>query len=318
MKYYGGIDLGGTNTKIGLLDTNANLIFSTSIKTEAIKGFEDTVDRICNAFKEEVRKNNINYDDIIAIGAGIPGPALDKRVCVGFANLPWPNDLKMADLIEEKLNKPCFIDNDVNVITLGENFAGAAKGYKDILCIAIGTGIGAGIISGGKIISGKKGAAGEIGHLVLVPNGMLCGCGHNGCFEAYASATGIERIANSELVVNRTSSLHELKKVRNIEAKDVFDAAKNGDILANQIVDKEADYLALGISHGLNLVNPSVVVLGGGVALAGDFLLDKVKKILPQYALSATLDGLEIKGATLGNDAGIYGAAYLAMTELGE
>lgn len=318
MKYYGGIDLGGTNTKIGLLDKDANLIFSISIKTEAEKGFQDTVNRICEAFKKEVVKNNINFDDIIAIGAGIPGPAIDKRVCVGFANLPWPNNLKMAELIEKNLSKPCFIDNDVNVITLGENFAGSAKGYKDILCIAIGTGIGAGIISGGKIVSGKKGAAGEIGHLVMVPNGMLCGCGHYGCFEAYASATGIERIANLSLAVDRKSSLHEIKKVRNIEAKDVFDAAKNNDELASKIIDEEAEYLALGISYGLNMINPSVVVLGGGVALAGDFLLDKVKKLLPKYALSATLEDLEIKNAVLGNDAGIYGAAYLAMTELGE
>lgn len=318
MKYYGGIDLGGTNTKIGLLSYDAKLIFSISIKTEANKGFEDTIERICDAFKKEVEKHNISYDNIVAIGAGIPGPAINKRVCVGFANLPWPDNLKMAELIEEKLNKPCYIDNDVNVITLGENFAGSAKNYKDVLCIAIGTGIGAGIISEGKIISGQKGAAGEIGHLTMIPDGMLCGCGQYGCFEAYASATGVERITNDALAVDRKSSLNEIKKLRNIEAKDVFDAAKNKDKLACKIVDDEAKYLALGISYGLNLINPSVVVIGGGIALAGDFLLDKVKKELPKYALPATLDGLEIRNAILGNDAGIYGAAYLAMTELGE
>ncbi len=316
MKYYGGIDLGGTNTKIGLLDENANLIFSESIKTLAENGYKDTVERVSKIFLDKMIEYKIDKKDLVAVGFGIPGPAVNKREIKMFANLPWPKNLKIADDFKEKLNVPVWIDNDVNVITLGEVFAGAAKGYNEVVGIAIGTGIGAGVVTEGKIVSGKLGAAGELGHITLVPRGSLCGCGQRGCFEAYGSALAIIREANSRLAVNKNTSLYEISKERDLEAKDIFDAAKAGDKMAVSIVDDTADMIALGISHALNMLNPELIIIGGGVSLAGDYLFDKVKTKLNDYALPTTLEELEIKQAILGNDAGVYGAAYLAMTEI--
>ncbi|WP_067140423.1 ROK family protein [Oceanivirga salmonicida] len=315
MKYYGGIDLGGTNTKIGVLDENANIILKTSIKTSSEYGYEKTIKRICDTLKSELEKKDLSIKDLSCVGVGVPGPVIAKSKVKMFSNFPWPKELKVADEFRKLLEVPVYIDNDVNVITLGEVFVGAGKGYKDVIGVAIGTGIGAGVVNSGKIISGKIGGAGELGHVTIVPNGLLCGCGQRGCFEAYASATGIEREAESRLRVNKKTSLYEIYTKRPIEAKDVFDAAKAGDAMAIDIVDDEANYLALGLSYVLNILDPDVIVVGGGVALAGDFLFDKVKEKLKAYTLPPILENLKIKQAKLGNDAGIYGAVYLAMTE---
>lgn len=316
MKYYGGIDLGGTNTKIGLLDENGNLIFKTTIKTMSELGSDETVKRICDVLKNEMANYDISKDDLHAVGLGIPGPVVNKRMIKFFSNLPWGENLDLASVFEKHLDKKTFLDNDVNVITLGEAWVGSAKNYSNIVGIAIGTGIGGAVVVDGKIVSGKLGAAGEIGHIKLFPNGILCGCGQKGCFEAYASATGIVRETESRLKVNKQNSLYEITLTREIEAKDVFDAAKNGDEFALDIVNCEADYLALGFANVLNVLDPEVIVIGGGVSLAGDILFKRLKEKLKLYALPPVLENLEIKQSILGNDAGIYGAGYLAMLEM--
>lgn len=315
MKYYGGIDLGGTNTKIGLVDEKGTLIFKVNIKTNSEEGVDKTVKRICDVLLHELNSSDIEIKDLISVGIGIPGPVVKKKIVKFFANFDWEKDLNLAKIFEEELKVPVYIDNDVNVITLGEMWVGAAKGYTDVLGLAIGTGVGAGIIANGRLISGKVGAGGEVGHIKLVANGKLCGCGQKGCFEAYASATGIVREANSRLLVNRNNLLYQMTKDRAVEAKDVFDAAKNNDKFSLDIVEEVTDYLALGISNVLNLVDSQIVVIGGGVALAGDLLFDRIKEKMKKYALPPVLEDLEIKPAILGNDAGIYGAAYLAMLE---
>lgn len=316
MKYYGGIDLGGTNSKIGLLNEKGELIFSLSIKTESEKGYLSTVQRISNEFKGEVLKLGINYDDVVSVGFGVPGPVINKSTIVSMSNFSWPNNLNIAVEFEKELRKPVYLDNDVNVITLGELWVGAAKGYKDVLGVALGTGIGAGIVVDRKVVSGKNGAAGELGHIPLVKNGRLCGCGKKGCFEAYASATAIARVAKDSLIVNKDSILHEIAKNKEIESKDVFMSAKKGDKLSLDIVEETAKYLALGLSTALSITNSDVVVIGGGVALAGDFLLNKVKEYMKDDLLTSIYDDLEIKLAKLGDEAGIYGAAYLAMQSI--
>lgn len=317
MKYYGGIDLGGTNTKIGLVDEKGTLIFKVNIKTTSEEGAEKTVKRICDVLLHELSSAEIDVKNLVSVGVGIPGPVVKKKIVKFFANFDWDSNLNLAKIFEKELNVPVFLDNDVNVITLGEVWVGAAKGYTDVLGLAIGTGVGAGIIANGKLISGKVGAGGEVGHIKLVKDGRLCGCGGLGCFEAYASATGIVREATSRLMVNRNNLLYEMTKDRNVEAKDVFDAARNNDKFSVEIVEEVTDYLALGISNVLNLVDSQVVVIGGGVALAGDLLFNRIKEKMKKYALPPVLEGLEIKPAILGNDAGIYGAAYLAMVEKG-
>ena len=314
MNYYVGIDLGGTNTKIGLVDEAGNIIFTTIVKTDSMEGFEKTIERLSKILLEQVKGSNINFEaDVKGVGIGVPGPVVNERIVKFWANFPWPKEADLAGEFEKHLNKQVRVDNDVNVITLGEMWKGAAQGYKNVLGLAIGTGIGGGIIVDGKLVSGEHGAGGEVGHIKIEPNGKLCGCGQKGCWEAYASATGIIREANSRLAVNKQNLLYEMTNGRDLEAKDVFDAARKDDEFSIDIVDYEAEKLALGIGNLLSILDPEIVVVGGGVALAGDFLFDRVKEKLKDVAFPSILENLKIVTATLGNDAGILGAAYLGM-----
>lgn len=313
MNYYVGIDIGGTNTKIGLVDEGGNIIFTTIVKTDSMDGFENTVERISNILKEQIKGTNIDFENVKAVGLGVPGPVAEERIAKFWANLPWPKNIDVAAEFEKHLGKPVKVENDVNVITLGEMWKGGAKGYTNVVGLAIGTGIGGGVIVNGKLISGKNGAAGEVGHITVERDGKLCGCGKNGCWEAYASATGIIREANSRLTVNKNNLLYERTQGREVEAKDIFDAAKEGDAFSLSLVDYEAEYIANGIGTLLNVLDSDIVVIGGGVSLAGAILFDKINEKLPKYALSSTLEGLKIVKAELGNDAGIIGAAYLGM-----
>ena len=308
MKYYAGIDLGGTNTKIGLVDEDGNIIFTTIVKTDSMEGFEKTIQRLSKILLQQVKSF-----DVQSVGVGVPGPVLNSRVVKFWANFPWKNGVDLALEFEKNLGKPVKADNDVNVITLGEMWKGSAQGYKNVLGLAIGTGIGGGIIVDGKLVSGENGAGGEVGHIKVERDGKLCGCGQKGCWEAYASATGLIREAQSRLAVNKTNGLYEQVIGRDLEAKDIFDVAKDGDAFALDLVDYEADYIALGIGNLLNVLDPEIVVVGGGVSLAGDILFDKVKERLKKYAFPSTTENLKIVAASLGNDAGILGAAYLGM-----
>ncbi len=313
MNYYVGIDLGGTNTKIGLVDEAGNIIFTTIVKTDSAEGFEKTVERLSNILKEQIKGSNINYENVKAVGIGVPGPVVNERVVKFWANFPWPREIDLAGEFEKHLNRKVKADNDVNIITLGEMWKGSAQGYKNVLGLAIGTGIGGGVIADGKLVSGKNGAGGEVGHIKVERAGKLCGCGQEGCWEAYASATGLIREAQSRLAVNKNNLLYERVKGRELEAKDIFDAAKEGDKFSLALVDYEAEYIAFGIGNLLNVLDPEIIVIGGGVALAGEILFNGVNEKLKKYALPSTLEGLRILPAKLGNDAGIIGAAYLGM-----
>ena len=311
MNYYVGIDLGGTNTKIGLLDEDGNILFSTIVKTESEQGFEKTIERLSNILKIQVSNLNISFNDVAGVGLGVPGPVANGRIVKFWANFPWPVNVDLAAEFEKHLGVPVKVDNDVNVITLGEMWKGGGRGYKNVLGLAIGTGIGGGVVVNGKLVSGKNGAGGEVGHIKVERDGKLCGCGQEGCWEAYASATGLVREAKSRLTVNKNNLLYERTKDREVEAKDIFDAARDGDEFSLNLVDYEAEFIALGIGNLLNVLDTDVVVVGGGIALAGDILFDKINEKLRKYAMLSTLEGLKIVQAELGNDAGIYGAAYL-------
>ena len=313
MNYYVGMDLGGTNTKIGLVDEAGNIIFTTIVKTDSKDGMEKTVERLSNILIEQIKGSNIDYNDVKGVGMGVPGPVANERIVKFWANFPWPREVDLAAEFEKNLNRKVKVDNDVNVITLGEMWKGGAQGYRNVLGLAIGTGIGGGVIADGKLVSGKNGAGGEVGHIKVKKEGKLCGCGQNGCWEAYASATGLVREANSRLTVNKNNLLYERTQGREVEAKDIFDAAKEGDKFSISLVDYEAEYIALGIGNLLNILDPEIVVIGGGVALAGEILFDRINEKLTKYALPSTLEGLKIVPAELGNDAGIIGAAYLGM-----
>lgn len=312
MKYVAGVDLGGTNTKIGIVDSEGRIVESTSIKTDSMRGIEDTFTRIWRSIEELAGKNNVRVE---GIGIGIPGPVVNQSVVTFFANFPWEAGTDCSDLMERISGIPTKLDNDVNVIALGEARFGAGRGYRSSVTIALGTGVGGGIYVDGNLISGMTGAGGEIGHMKLVKDGKLCGCGQKGCFEAYTSATGIIREATSRLLVNKTNALYGRigGDISKLEAKDIFDAAREGDEFSLDIVEYVAEYLAMGIGNILNIINPKAIILGGGVALAGDILLKPLRRKLRKYAMEATLDGLEILQAELGNEGGVVGASALVL-----
>ena len=313
MKYIAGVDIGGTNTKIGIVDEEGKILIKKSIKTLSFNGVEKTLIRIWETIEELMISLNIDKKNLQGVGMGIPGPVTDKKIVGFFANFSWEKDLNISQIFEKISGKVTKVENDVNVIALGETKFGAGKGSKISVTIALGTGIGGGIYVDGKILSGISGAGGEIGHMKLVKDGKLCGCGQKGCFEAYASATGIEREAISRLKINKTNKLYEKLngEIDKVEAKDVFDCAKDKDTFSLDIVDYEAEYLAMGIGNILNIINPEKVILCGGVSLAGNILLDKVKEKISKYALNITLQNFDIVLGSLGNDAGIKGASAL-------
>lgn len=315
MKYYSGVDLGGTNTKIGLCNEEGKILLSSSIKTDSIHGVEDTLERIWLEIQKQLTEEKLTKEDLSGIGIGIPGPVKNQSIVGFFANFPWEKNMNLKEKMETLTGIRTLVDNDVNVIAQGEAIFGAAKGHKSSITVALGTGIGGGIFVDGRLISGMTGAGGEIGHMKLVPDGKLCGCGQKGCFEAYASATGMIREALSRLYVNKLNALYEKFQgnYETLEAKDIFEAAAAGDVFSQEIVDYEAEYLAMGIGNLLNIINPEVVVLGGGIALAKEQILEPMKQKIRKYALEITLENLEIKTGVLGNEAGILGAAALFM-----
>ncbi|MFV0577830.1 MAG: ROK family protein [Fusobacterium ulcerans] len=313
MDYYVGIDLGGTNTKIGLLNIEGDILKSSIIKTLSSEGVDKTMERIWGVIQELAKEANINIKNVKGIGMGIPGPVEDQSIVAFFANFPWGTNVNVKEKLEKITGIETKLDNDANIIALGEAKYGAAKGSKSSVTVALGTGIGGGIYVNGMLVSGFKGAGGEIGHMKIVKDGRVCGCGQKGCFEAYASATGLIREAVSRLTVNKQNLLYTMIEgnIAGLEAKDIFDAAKEGDAFSLDLVDYEAEYLAMGIANILNIINPETIVLGGGVALAGDILLDPLRKKLEKYALSVTLEDLKIVQGILGNEAGIKGAVGL-------
>lgn len=313
MDYYVGIDLGGTNTKIGLLNIEGDILKSSIIKTLSSEGVDKTMERIWGVIQELAKETDVNIENVKGIGMGIPGPVEDQSIVAFFANFPWGTNVNVKEKLEKITGIETKLDNDANIIALGEAKYGAAKGSKSSVTVALGTGIGGGIYVNGMLVSGFKGAGGEIGHMKIVKDGRVCGCGQKGCFEAYASATGLIREAVSRLTVNKQNLLYTMIEgnVAGLEAKDIFDAAKEGDIFSLDLVDYEAEYLAMGIANILNIINPETIVLGGGVALAGDILLDPLRKKLEKYALPVTLEDLKIVQGILGNEAGIKGAVGL-------
>lgn len=315
MSYFAGIDIGGTNVEIGILNKVGEILGKKSIKTNSKNGAEDTFQRIWNTTRELASEIKISEKNIEAIGLGIPGPVADNSVVIKAANFSWNDNFPAKDLMEKISGKPVKVGNDVKLIALGENLFGAGKGYKDSITIPIGTGIAAGIIIDGKILEGTNGAAGEFGHIVVEKDGYQCGCGLKGCLETYCSATGIVREAKKRLHNEHNNILYEKFKgdFEGLEAKDIFEAAKNGDKFSLEIVDFFCEYMAKGLGTLLNIINPEIIIFSGGVARAGNILLEGVKKHLSEYALQMTIENLKFAFGELNEEAGIKGAAALVI-----
>ena len=314
MKYYVGIDLGGTNIVAGVVDEEYNIIAKASTKTNCPRPEKEIADDMARMAVEAVKNAKLTMDDIEWIGVGTPGIANSSTGIIEYSNNLGFKDTPMVKYIQESINKPVFIENDANAAAYGEYVAGAAKGAKNAVCITLGTGVGGGIIIDGKVVSGAIGCGGEIGHMVIEPDETeLCGCGGHGHLEQYASATGVVRLAKKEL--EATDEESELRKSDNLTAKQVWIAAKNGDALALRVVDAFGRYLAHALGNIASVVDPEIFIIGGGMSNAGEFLLDQVKKYYGKN-LFAPLRDKKFALAEFGNDAGIYGAAKLLLTSL--
>lgn len=317
MSYFVGVDIGGTNVEMGILNELGEILIKKSIKTDSKKGAEDTFGRIWTAINSLITELGITKDDIKSIGMGIPGPVLNNSVVKIAANFSWGDNFPAKELMEKISGKPVKVGNDVKLIALGETLFGAGRGYKNSITIPIGTGIAAGIIINGAIVEGADGAAGEFGHVVVNKQGYKCGCGLTGCLETYCSATGIIREGKRRLAENKENALYRRinGNVDSLEARDIFDLAKAGDKFCMNIVDWFCEYMAEGVGMLLNILNPEIIIFSGGVARAGDILLDGVKKNLAKYALGMTMENLKFAFGELNEEAGIKGAAALVMNE---
>lgn len=310
-EYCIGIDIGGTTVKMGLFTSDAVLKEKWEIPTRKDEGGSLILTDIAVSLKEKLEQKKITKEDIIGIGVGVPGPITADGTVLKCVNLGWgvfnvaKEVRKLTDIENVK------IGNDANVAALGEMWQGGGKGYQNLIMITLGTGVGGGVILDGKILPGSRGGAGEIGHItVQTEEDDTCNCGKHGCLEQYASATGIVKEAKRLLLASDKPS--KLRDLQYISAKAIFDAAKEGDELAGDLVEQLGSYLGLACSHVAAVVDPEVFVIGGGVSKAGEILTNTIKKYYEKNVMFAH-QNKEFRLAELGNDAGIYGSAKMVL-----
>ena len=306
-KFYIGVDVGGTSIKMGMFSHTGELLEKWEIPTQVDED-EDT-DRILPDIAESIEEKRAEKNgNIVGIGLGIPGPVTNDGVVLKCANIHWPVFNVKEKLFDLTGVANIRVGNDANVAALGEMWKGGGRGYDSIVMVTLGTGVGGGVILGGKILTGTKGAAGEIGHLTVeYGEEETCNCGKKGCLEQYASATGIVRMAKKQM-----SPQSSLAKLEEVTAKDIFDAAKAGDEYALHVVDEFARYLGVALANVAQILDPEAFVIGGGVARAGSIITEKVDKYYDENVMFALRDK-QFHLAELGNDAGIYGAVRMVL-----
>ncbi len=311
-RFYVGVDLGGTNIKVGICDQEGILRHKFEGPTYSEHGAEAVLARISQYVRETVERAQLQWEQVAGVGAGIAGFLnANEGVVIFSPNLVWHN-VPVKQILEEHLGVPVKIDNDANVAALGEAWSGAGRGISNLVCFTLGTGVGGGIIINGEIYQGFSGFAGELGHIKVVDadEAIQCGCGQYGCVESVSSATGIVHMAKQAVQAGRQTTLCTLAE---ITAKDVVDAAKSGDETAMQIVERAATSLGKALSITAVILNPQRFVIGGGVVKAGEILLEPVRASFAKLTPEASVRGVDIVPATLGNDAGIIGAAGLLL-----
>ncbi|MFD1429901.1 ROK family glucokinase [Lacticaseibacillus mingshuiensis] len=311
-----GVDLGGTTAKFAILTADGEIQQRWSIDTNILDDGSHIIPDIIDSLKDHMKLYNMDASDFLGIGMGSPGTVdLEQGTVIGAYNLNWKTLQFPKRDIEAATGIPFAIDNDVNVAALGEQWKGAGDKSKNVTLVALGTGIGGGIVADGLLLHGTAGSAGEIGHVTVDPNGYLCTCGKKGCLETVASATGVVRVARD--MAEEFAGDSQLKQILDngdeISSKIVFDCAKSGDKLALMIVDKVCYYLGLALGNLGNMLNPEYILIGGGVSAAGDFLLTRVQSYFEQFTFPNVRNTTHIRLATLGNTAGVIGAASLAL-----
>ena len=312
--YYIGIDLGGTNIAAAVVDENYKIIGTGKVKTNCPRPAEEIAEDMYKAGMMAVESCGLKLDDIAEVGVGAPGSVNPKDgfICysnnLGFVNLP------LGEMLEKKFGRKVFLENDANAAAYGEQLAGAGKGTRQFVAITLGTGVGGGVIINGHILSGMNSAGGELGHAVIVKDGEPCSCGRNGCWEAYASATALIRQTKAAMLDDKQSKMWEIVDgdIEAVNGRTAFDGMRAGDETATAVVKAYCDYVACGLTNVINIFQPEVICIGGGISKEGETLVAPIREYVERERYSKNVEKQTvIKAATLGNDAGIIGAAFL-------
>ena len=312
MKYGFGVDLGGTTVKIAYFDENGTMLDKWEIPTVTENGGERILPDIAASVNGYIESNSLDKEKLLGIGIGVPGPVMGNGVVKACVNLGW-GTVDVRSVLSNLTGLPVSVGNDANMAALGESWKGGGKGCRNMVLVTLGTGVGGGIVVDGKPVCGVFGVAGEIGHMVLVPDEQeRCNCGKRGCVEQYCSATGIVRVAKRYLNNHEEESC--LRKLKELTAKDIFDAAKAGDAASQAILEQVYDYMGQFLANVDCVVDPEAFVFGGGVSKAGQLLLEGIRRAFDKYVLPFSGD-VRFALASLGNEAGVYGAFRLIKEE---
>lgn len=312
--YYLGIDLGGTNIAAAVVDENYKIIGTGKVKTNCPRPAEEIAEDMYKAGMMAIENSGLKLEDVAEVGVGAPGSVNPKTgfICysnnLGFVNLP------LGEILEKKFGKKVYLENDANAAAFGEQLAGAGKGAEQFVAITLGTGVGGGVIINGHILSGMNSAGGELGHTVIVKDGEPCSCGRNGCWEAYASATGLIRQTKAAMEKDKQSKMWELVNgdIDAVSGRTAFDGLRAGDETAKAVVSGYCEYVACGLTNIINIFQPDVLCIGGGISKEGETLVAPIREYVEKERYSKNVDKQTIiKAAELGNDAGIIGAAFL-------
>ncbi len=318
-KWLAGVDVGGTYIKLAFISQNGDIYHKWQIKTDKQYKGKNIIKNIAYTLDDSLSGLGKTKADLAGIGIGVPGPVeYDTGEISQSVNIGWPDHYPVKKLLEKESGLPVFVENDANCAALGELWKGSGQGARNLIFVTLGTGVGGGIISGGKIVRGVNGAGGEIGHITSIPEGgALCNCGKRGCLETIASATGIVRLAVEKKRVFADSGRRTLLagKEESFTAKDVFDCARSGDSLCLEVTEEMSFHLGLALANLGNALNPEKIIIGGGVSKAGEFLLTKVQTYFEKYAFSPVRLSTRLALASLGNDAGVIGAARLVKEQ---
>ncbi|MEA3367703.1 MAG: ROK family protein [Planctomycetota bacterium] len=306
-KRYVGIDLGGTNLKLGLVSAEGELLRRHGTPTEAAEGPAHVLARMADAVRQLAEQAGLALQDVAAVGVGVPGPLDSEAGVIHFTpNLAGWINVPVRDTLQDALGRTVVVENDANAAAYGEFRVGAGRDVQSMFVLTLGTGVGGGIIQDGRLLRGASDTGAELGHVIVQYGGRLCGCGNRGCLEAYASATAVvDRF-------RRDATVSELARRDALEAKDVFEAAADGDKAAARIVSETAEYLAVGITSVLHALNPEMVVLTGGMMGAGETFLDEIRRHVRALAFPSAWEACDVRASTLGGDAGILGSALAA------
>lgn len=314
-----GIDLGGTNIVASVVDDDYNIIGTSKTPTNSPRSADEIFDDVADVCEEAVKTAGLTMEDIDSVGMGTPGTVNQDGV-IEFANNLAFNNVPARTMLAKRINKPeekVFIENDANCAALGEAYAGCGNGAKDFVAVTLGTGVGSGVIIGGKIVNGVNYAGGECGHMVIVVDGEQCSCGRKGCWEAYASATALIRQTKKAMEEYPDSLMHKLAKEEGkVSGRTAFDAMRLGDIAGIKVVDDYIKYVACGLINIVNALQPEIICIGGGICNEGETLMKPLRRFVQseRYSIHSKIQTKIVK-AELGNDAGVIGAALLGKVK---